>query len=84
MLAHHSQYRDSWICVPVTGTSVSPVEIARRGVEEGKARKVDVIIIDTAGRLQIDPEMMAVRVWIQGLTSSGRGILCYQKVLQHC
>ncbi|MEW5316730.1 MAG: hypothetical protein WDW38_008081 [Sanguina aurantia] len=48
--------------VPVfqLGTSVSPVEIARRGVEEGKARGVDVIIIDTAGRLQIDPEMMAV------------------------
>lgn len=59
----HTIQKSPAFCVPAAGTSVSPVEIARRGVEEGKARKVDVIIIDTAGRLQIDPEMMAVRVY---------------------
>jgi len=41
------------------GTSVAPPEIARRGVEEGVKRGVDVVIVDTAGRLQVDAEMMA-------------------------
>ena len=61
------QYQPSvWLCplqgigVPVfeMGTNASPVEIARAGVEEGKRMKVDAIIVDTAGRLQIDEEMM--------------------------
>ncbi|MGL4379390.1 MAG: signal recognition particle protein [Microcoleaceae cyanobacterium] len=49
------------INVPVfqLGKDVDPVEIARQGVEEGKAQGVDTIIIDTAGRLQIDQDMMA-------------------------
>ncbi|MBP0017109.1 MAG: signal recognition particle protein [Cyanobacteria bacterium SBLK] len=48
------------IDVPVfeLGTDVDPVEIARQGVEKGKELGVDTIIIDTAGRLQIDPKMM--------------------------
>ena len=48
------------IDVPVfeLGTDVDPVEIARQGVEKGKELEVDTIIIDTAGRLQIDPKMM--------------------------
>jgi signal recognition particle subunit SRP54 len=46
--------------VPVfeMGTDAEPVEIARQGVEKGKELKVDTVIVDTAGRLQIDPEMM--------------------------
>lgn len=49
------------IDVPVfeLGTEVNPVEIARQGVERAKAENVNTVIIDTAGRLQIDPEMMA-------------------------
>jgi signal recognition particle subunit SRP54 len=49
------------INVPVfsLGTDVNPVEIAKQGLAEAIAQKVDVVIIDTAGRLQIDPEMMA-------------------------
>ncbi len=49
------------IDVPVfqLGTDVSPVEIARQGVEYGKAQGVDTVIVDTAGRLQIDADMMA-------------------------
>lgn len=35
------------------GTSTSPVEIARRGVEEAKRLGVDAVIVDTAGRLQV-------------------------------
>lgn len=48
------------IQVPVfeMGSDADPVEIARRGVEQGKAEGVDTVIIDTAGRLQIDRDMM--------------------------
>ena len=35
------------------GTSVSPVEIARKGVEEARRLGVDAVIVDTAGRLQV-------------------------------
>jgi len=49
------------IDVPVfeLGTDADPVEIARQGVERARAAGVDTVIIDTAGRLQIDAEMMA-------------------------
>ncbi len=36
-----------------------PVAIARHGVEEANRRGADVVILDTAGRLQIDETMMA-------------------------
>ena len=47
--------------VPVfeLGTEVNPVEIAQRGLAQAKEQQVDTVIIDTAGRLQVDPEMMA-------------------------
>jgi len=35
-----------------------PVDIALRAIEHAKKRYVDVVIIDTAGRLHIDEEMM--------------------------
>lgn len=49
------------INVPVfqLGTEVNPVEIARQGVAKAREMAVDAVLIDTAGRLQIDPEMMA-------------------------
>ncbi|PIG93012.1 signal recognition particle protein [Gloeocapsopsis sp. IPPAS B-1203] len=49
------------IDVPVfeMGSDANPVEIARQGVEQAKAEGVDTVIIDTAGRLQIDQDMMA-------------------------
>ncbi|HIK32290.1 MAG TPA: signal recognition particle protein [Oscillatoriales cyanobacterium M59_W2019_021] len=49
------------IDVPVfdMGSDANPVEIARQGVERAKAEGVDTVIIDTAGRLQIDRDMMA-------------------------
>ncbi|NJK57820.1 MAG: signal recognition particle protein [Pleurocapsa sp. SU_5_0] len=48
------------IDVPVfeMGTDADPVEIARQGIEKGKELGVDTVIVDTAGRLQIDNEMM--------------------------
>ncbi|KAM3324925.1 signal recognition particle 54 kDa protein, chloroplastic isoform X1 [Capsicum chacoense] len=46
--------------VPVyaAGTDVKPAEIARQGLQEAKKKNVDVVIMDTAGRLQIDKAMM--------------------------
>ncbi|KAF2307643.1 hypothetical protein GH714_030545 [Hevea brasiliensis] len=46
--------------VPVytEGTEVKPSEIAKRGLEEAKKKSLDVVIVDTAGRLQIDKAMM--------------------------
>ena len=49
------------IDVPVfqLGTDIDPVEIAQKGLEKAKKEGIDTVIIDTAGRLQIDQEMMA-------------------------
>ncbi|KAL2552690.1 hypothetical protein Fot_06309 [Forsythia ovata] len=46
--------------VPVyaAGTEIKPVDIARQGLEEAKKKNVDVVTMDTAGRLQIDKGMM--------------------------
>jgi len=48
------------INVPVydEGTSAKPVDIAKRGVEAAKQANATVVIIDTAGRLQIDDQLM--------------------------
>ncbi|MFM6279652.1 MAG: signal recognition particle protein, partial [Dolichospermum sp.] len=49
------------IDVPVfeLGIEADPVEIARQGVERARAEGINTVIIDTAGRLQIDEGMMA-------------------------
>ena len=49
------------IDVPVfeLGKDIDPVEIASQGIEHGKQIGIDTIIVDTAGRLQIDQDMMA-------------------------
>ena len=46
--------------VPVfsMGTKISPVEIAKAGVEHAKKNGHDLVIIDTAGRLHIDEQLM--------------------------
>jgi len=41
------------------GDKVNPVDIAKASLEHGKKNGNDVIIIDTAGRLHIDEELMA-------------------------
>ena len=40
------------------GTDVSPVKIAKAGIEHAKQYGHDVVFIDTAGRLHIDEKMM--------------------------
>jgi signal recognition particle subunit SRP54 len=45
--------------IPVyRGEGTDPVEIARQGVKEAVAQMRDVVIVDTAGRLHVDEEMM--------------------------
>jgi signal recognition particle subunit SRP54 len=48
------------IDVPVfeMGTNANPVEIARQGIAKARELGVDTVIVDTAGRLQIDDRMM--------------------------
>ena len=40
------------------GNKVSPVEIAKAGVEHAKKNGFDMVFLDTAGRLHIDEELM--------------------------
>lgn len=40
------------------GTDVSPVEIATKAIEQAKEDHHDYVIVDTAGRLHIDDELM--------------------------
>ncbi|WP_422123538.1 signal recognition particle protein [Planococcus sp. X10-3] len=48
------------LTIPVfsKGTDISPVEIARQAIEHAKAEHMDTVIIDTAGRLHIDEDLM--------------------------
>jgi len=42
----------------IGGEGGDPVEVARNSIEEARRRGRDVVIVDTAGRLSIDTEMM--------------------------
>jgi signal recognition particle subunit SRP54 len=44
--------------VPVFSETSDPVSVARAGLEEARDKGRDVLIVDTAGRLAIDAEMM--------------------------
>lgn len=46
------------IDVPVFSEPIDPVEVARRGVAEAERLGRSVVIVDTAGRLQVDGELM--------------------------
>ncbi|MFD4461700.1 signal recognition particle protein [Nocardia sp. NPDC058480] len=43
---------------PLGITAADPVAVAAAGIEEAKAKQYDVVIVDTAGRLGIDAELM--------------------------
>ncbi|UJF25783.1 signal recognition particle protein [Planococcus sp. 107-1] len=40
------------------GTDISPVEISRQAIEYAKQEHLDTVIIDTAGRLHVDEDLM--------------------------
>ena len=48
----------SQVGVPVFSEPSDPVTVAKRGVEEAQRLGRDVVIVDTAGRLTIDEELM--------------------------
>lgn len=53
--------------VPVfsLGDQVDPVDIAKQGVEEAKRKGYNIVILDTAGRLQVDDKLMEELVRIK-------------------
>lgn len=51
------------------GAKLSPVEIARAGVEHAKKHGHDMVFIDTAGRLHVDEELMGELVKIKNTVS---------------
>ncbi|MGH3783794.1 MAG: signal recognition particle protein [Pseudonocardiaceae bacterium] len=54
------------VFAPEPGNGVGdPVEVSRRGVAEARARQHDIVVVDTAGRLGIDAEMMRQAVDIR-------------------
>ena len=57
------------------GSKISPVEIAKAGVEHAKKNGHDMVIIDTAGRLHIDEELMQELVKIKGATTPSEILL---------
>ncbi|MHB8190518.1 MAG: signal recognition particle protein [Ferrimicrobium sp.] len=46
------------ISVPIFSEPTTPVEVVRRGVAEAKRLGRDVVVLDTAGRLAVDDELM--------------------------
>ena len=65
------------IGVPVftLGSKISPVEIAKAGVEFAKKNGHDMVFIDTAGRLHIDEELMGELVKIKESTKPAEILL---------
>ena len=63
--------------VPVftMGAKISPVEIAKAGVEHAKRNGNDMVLIDTAGRLHIDEDLMAELVKIKKSTDPAEILL---------
>jgi signal recognition particle subunit SRP54 len=59
------------IGVPVfqQGTDVNPVDIVKNGMQKAKENHNDYVLIDTAGRLQIDEALMDELKQIKALTS---------------
>jgi signal recognition particle subunit SRP54 len=57
------------------GTERSPVEIARWALERTRTDGKDVLIIDTAGRLHVDAELMAELVEVRDATSPDQILL---------
>jgi signal recognition particle subunit SRP54 len=56
--------------------STSPLAIALKGIEEAKANGNDVVIIDTAGRLAVDEDMMNEIIVVEGKNFANRDFVC--------
>jgi signal recognition particle subunit SRP54 len=54
------------VYAPEPGNGVGdPVDVSRRGIVEARARQHDIVVVDTAGRLGIDADMMRQAVDIR-------------------
>ncbi|ONI88329.1 signal recognition particle protein [Saccharothrix sp. ALI-22-I] len=54
------------VFAPEPGNGVGdPVDVARKGIEEAKRAQYDIVLVDTAGRLGVDEEMMRQAVDIR-------------------
>ena len=42
---------------------INPVEISKKAIEHARRFGFDTVIIDTAGRLQIDEKLMSISIW---------------------
>ncbi|WP_447003819.1 signal recognition particle protein [Saccharothrix isguenensis] len=58
------------VFAPEPGNGVGdPVDVARKGIEEAKRAQHDIVLVDTAGRLGVDEEMMRQAADIRTATS---------------
>ncbi len=57
------------------GTDVSPVEIAKAAIEHAEKNNENVVILDTAGRLQIDEDMMQELIDIKNAVEVHQSLL---------
>jgi len=53
------------IGVPVASDGTDPVKVAKAGVKKAEREGLDVVIVDTAGRLHVDEEMMKEARWVK-------------------
>ncbi|WP_445678990.1 signal recognition particle protein [Radicibacter daui] len=56
-------------------TGQQPVEIAKRAMQVGRTEGFDVVLLDTAGRLSIDEELMAEVAAVRDATSPAETLL---------
>ena len=63
--------------IPVYSEDISsnPVDVSSRGVKQAKEQQVDWVIVDTAGRLNIDEELMAELSEIKRAISPSEALL---------
>jgi signal recognition particle subunit SRP54 len=58
------------VFAPEPGNGVGdPVDVARRGIEEARRAQHDMVVVDTAGRLGVDEEMMRQAIDIRDAVS---------------
>src|SRR5947207_10722797 len=63
------------IAIPVYSEKTNPVDVCRNAVAEAKRPLCDSVILDTAGRLQIDADLMAELQRIDKLVKPDEGYL---------
>lgn len=68
-------------CPVFTEGQISPVKIAKAAVAEAKKQGTDVVIIDTAGRLQIDEQLMAELIDIKAAVSPDEILLVVDSMI---